>query len=108
MDWDGIGTFAMFIGTGGVGVFLILLQAYKMKLAAKLDLERLRHSSTTSDEVIEQIRDLETKVHRLTERVDFAERLLGDGHSEPSETETEIAATRPAVATESLIYDRPW
>ena len=87
MDWDGVGTFALFFASGGVGVFLILLRAYKMKLAAKLELERLRHASTPTDEVLEQIRDLETKVHRLTERVDFAERLLGDGDSEPAKTE---------------------
>ncbi len=37
-------------------------------------------------DVLEQIRDLETKVHRLTERVDFTERLLGDGNSESSGT----------------------
>ena len=90
MDWDGVGTFALFIASGGVGVFLVLLRAYKMKLAAKLDLERLRRSSTPSDEVLEQIRDLETKVHRLTDRVDFAERLLGDGDSEASDTENAV------------------
>ena len=90
MDWDGVGTFALFLASGTVGVFLVLLRAYKMKLAAKLDLERLRRSSTASDEVLEQVRGLETKVDRLTERVDFAERLLGDGDSEPSKTEDAV------------------
>ena len=90
MDWDGVGTFALFLASGAVGVGLIALRAYKAKLAAKLDWERLRRSITPPDEVLEQIRDLETKVHRLTDRVDFAERLLGDGHSEPSDTEDAV------------------
>jgi len=86
VDWDGVGTFALFIASGGVGMGLIALHAYKAKLAAKLEWERLRRSSTAPDELVEQLRDLETKVHRLTERVDFTERLLGDGESESSDT----------------------
>jgi hypothetical protein len=40
--------------------------------------------------VLEQIRDLETQVHRLTECVDFTERLLGGENSEPSDTENAV------------------
>ena len=90
MDWDGVGTFALFLASGAVGMGLIALRAYKAKLAAKLDWERLRRSSTPPDEVLEQIRELENKVHRLTDRVDFTERLLGDGNSEPSNTEDAV------------------
>ena len=82
MDWDGVGTFALFLASGAVGVGLIALRAYKAQLAAKLDSERLRRSSTPPDEVLEQIRELETKVERLTDRADFADRLLGEGTSE--------------------------
>ena len=85
MDWDGIGTFALFLSSGAIGLGLIVLRAYKAKLASKLEWERLRRSDTRSDEVIEQIQDLEGQVHRLTERIDFTERLVGDGRSEPSD-----------------------
>ena len=78
MDWDGIGVFAMFLSSGAVGVGLIALRAYKAKLASMLESERLRRSDTPPNDALEQIRDLEIQVHRLTERVDFTERLLGN------------------------------
>ena len=87
MDWDGIGTWALFFSSGAVGVGLIALNAYKAKLASKLEWERLRRSAGPGDEVVEQIQDLEAKVQRLTERADFTERLVGDGRSEQSDTE---------------------
>ena len=87
MDWDGIGTWALFFSSGAVGVCLIALNAYKAKLASKLEWERLRRSAGPGDEVVEQIQDLEAKVQRLTERADFTERLVGDGRSEQSDTE---------------------
>ena len=90
MDWDGIGTWALFFSSGAVGVCLIALNAYKAKLASKLEWERLRRSHAHPDEVLEQIQDLEGQVHRLTERIDFTERLVGDGRSEPSETEKAV------------------
>lgn len=90
LDWDGIGTLGLFLSTGAIGVGLIVLRAYKAKLASKLDWERLRRSDTRPDEVLEQIQDLEDQVHRLTERIDFTERLVGDGRSEPSETEKAV------------------
>lgn len=87
MDWDGIGTFALFLSSGAVGLGLIALRAYKAKLTARLERERLRHVSGPSDELTEQLRDLETQVSRLAERVDFTERLLGSGQQEPAESE---------------------
>ncbi len=90
MDWDGIGTLGLFLSSGAIGVGLILLRAYKARLASKLEWERLRRSDASPDEVLEQIQDLEGQVHRLTERIDFTERLVGDGRSEPSETEKAV------------------
>lgn len=90
MDWDGIGTLALFLSSGAVGVGMIALRAYKAKLASKLEWERLRHSNPPQDEVFEQIQDLEAQVHRLTERLDFTERLVGSGRSEPADTETAV------------------
>ncbi len=84
MDWDGIGTFALFLGSGAFGVAVVVFRAYKAKLSAELERERLRRSSPPDDAVTEQIRDLENKVHRLTERVDFTERLLGEGSGKKS------------------------
>ncbi len=96
MDWDGIGTWALFFSSGVVGVGLIALNAYKAKLASKLEWERLRRSETAPDEVLEQIHDLEAKVQRLTERADFTERLVGDGR--PQQSETEIYKTGSSSA----------
>ncbi len=79
MDWDGIGTFALFLSTGAVGVGVVVLRAYQAKLAAKLEQTRIEHSDSGPNLDLEQIRDLEEKVARLTERVDFSEKLLGDG-----------------------------
>ena len=93
VDWDGIGTWALFFSSGVVGVGLIALNAYKAKLASKLEWERLRRSETPPDEVLEQIQDLEAKVERLTERADFAERLVGDGRSEKSDAEIQAEAS---------------
>ena len=76
MDWDGIGTFALFLSGGAVSLAIVAFRAYKTKLAAKLEFERLRRSSTPVDEVVEQVQALETEVRRLKERVEFSERLL--------------------------------
>ncbi len=76
VDWDGIGTFALFIGSGAVGVGVILLRAYKAKLAAKLEWARLERSGRDPDYAQEQIRELEDTVRRLSERVEFNEKLI--------------------------------
>ena len=44
MDWDGTGTFALFLSSGAVGVGIILLRAYKARLAAKLGWARLERA----------------------------------------------------------------
>jgi Mg2+ and Co2+ transporter CorA len=80
LDWDGVGTFAMFIASGAVGVAMVALGAYKAKLASKLEYARLQRERAAPDEgVQEQIRDLEDQVQRLAERLDFTEKLLGSG-----------------------------
>ncbi|MEM7415865.1 MAG: hypothetical protein AAF389_10245 [Gemmatimonadota bacterium] len=82
MDWDGIGTFALFMSSGAVGVGVILLRAYKAKLAANLERMRLEQSGEGPDYAHEQIRDLEDQLQRLTERLEFNERLLDRGPQE--------------------------
>ncbi len=79
MDWDGIGTFALFLSSGAIGVGVILLRAYKARLDAKLEAARIEHSGGDPDYAQEQIRDLEVQVKRLTERVEFSEKLLESG-----------------------------
>jgi len=86
VDWDGIGTFALFLSSGAVGLGIIALKAYGARLASKLEVERLRRAGPTQDEVTEQMRYLEDQIHRLTERVDFTERLLGDADTETSDS----------------------
>ena len=48
MDMDGVGTFAMFLSSGVIGAGLIWLGAYRMKLKAGLDRDRLHGSSNDS------------------------------------------------------------
>jgi len=79
MDWDGIGTFALFLSSGAVGLGIVALRAYKARLASKLELARIERESGVPDETREQLQNLEDEVRRLTDRVDFTERLLGDG-----------------------------
>ena len=85
MDWDGVGTFALFISSGVIGVALVALRAYKARLESKLEVERIRSGAAASvdHQVDGQIHDLEVQVRRLTERVDFSERLLSDRHATP-------------------------
>lgn len=90
MDWDGVGTFAMFIATGGVGVCLVALRAYKAKLASQIEIERIRGQSAEaqSEEVAERMLRLEAVVGRLAERTEFTERLLTDRSEAPSEVDS--------------------
>ena len=81
MDWDGIGTFALFMGSGAIGVGLIALAAFKAKLASRLEQARLERASDLPDGTQEQIRELEDEVRRLRDRVEFTERLLSGGTS---------------------------
>jgi hypothetical protein len=79
VDWDGIGTAAMFLASGAIGVGVVLLRAYKARLASKLEFARLQREGRAPDVVQEQIRDLEDQVQHLTERLDFTEKLLSSG-----------------------------
>lgn len=81
MDWDGIGTFALFLSSGAVGVGLIMLRAYKARLASKLEWARLAEAGSDPDYADEQIRDLEEQVRRLSERVEFNEKMLERGET---------------------------
>jgi len=70
----------MFISSGAIGLAIIALRAYKAKLASKLEWARLvRAEDNNPEQALEQILELEEQLQRLTERVDFTEKLLGDG-----------------------------
>ena len=88
MDWNGIGTFALFFSTGAMGVGLIILAGFRMKLKHRLDLQRLQGGSGEGPaEEVEQLREemhdlLEqqsAQIAELQERLDFTERLLTKG-----------------------------
>lgn len=79
MDWNGIGTFALFIASGAVGLGVIALRGYKATLASKLEMARLRRVEDVPEQVAGQIRDLEDQIQRLTDRLDFTEKLLDSG-----------------------------
>ena len=83
MDWDGSGTFAFFDASRAVGVGLTLLKAYSMSLKAKIERERIRAGSHGGEEILDQLQTLTTQMHRLSERVDFTERLVGSGQARP-------------------------
>ena len=88
MDWDGVGTFALFLASGAVGISLVMLRAYKLKLEARLERERLRRQSgADSEELMDKLEALEATVDRLTDRVDFTERLIGSGEQASAGTE---------------------
>ena len=81
----------VFIAISGiVGAGVIGLYAYKMRLASKLEWARLHAAEDVPEQALEQIQDLEERFERLTERVDFNEKLLDVGRkgvrelSEPS------------------------
>lgn len=79
VDWDGVGTFALFISSGAVGLGVVLLRAYQARLSAKIEMARLERSEEVSSDVSGDIQLLEDQVRRLTERLDFTEKLLGAG-----------------------------
>jgi hypothetical protein len=85
MDWDGVGTFAMFLASGAVGVGIIALKAYKAKLASKLEWARLERSEEVPGRLAQQINELEEQVDRLNERVEFTEKLLSSPPKVPAD-----------------------
>ena len=84
MDWDGIGVFALFLASGAVGLGVIGLKAYGLHLKSRLDRERIKHDHGASADVTEELAMLEQKVDRLTDRLDFTERLLASGEGRGS------------------------
>lgn len=84
MDWDGLGTLALFFSMGGVSLGLMVLAGFRMKLKQRLELQRLEGGS---HEDVEQLREemhdaLEqqhAQIADLQERLDFTERLLTKG-----------------------------
>jgi hypothetical protein len=79
MDWDGIGTLALFLSSGAIGVGFIGLRAYTASLASKEELARIERAREAPDDGNERLGELEEQVRRLQERLDFTERLLDDG-----------------------------
>ena len=79
MPADIIATIVFFAISGIVGAGVIGLYAYKMRLASKLEWARLHAAEDVPEQSLEQIRDLEEQIQRLTERVDFTEKLLDAG-----------------------------
>ncbi len=79
MPADIIATIVFFAISGIVGAGVIGLYAYKMKLASKLEWARLHAAEDVPEQALEQIQDLQEQVERLTERVDFTEKLLDAG-----------------------------
>jgi hypothetical protein len=79
VDWDGVGTFALFLSSGAVGLGVIALRAYKARLANRLEVARIEAAGNGPDLDLEQISDLEMKVARLSERLEFNEKLLEEG-----------------------------
>ncbi|MDX1395225.1 MAG: hypothetical protein R3195_12585 [Gemmatimonadota bacterium] len=79
MDWDGVGTFAMFFASGAVGVGVIMLRAYKARLEASLEKTRIEAESRRPELDDGRLDELENQVRRLTERLEFNEKLLERG-----------------------------
>ena len=84
MDMDGIGRFALFLSSGAIGVGLIMLAGFRIKLKNRLELERMRGESGESvDQLREEMHDIidqqNAQITELQERVDFTERLLAKG-----------------------------
>ncbi len=84
MDWDGVGTFALFLSMGGVSLGLMVLAGFRMKLKQRLELQRLQGDSPDEIEHLrEELHDIleqqNAQIVDLQERLDFTERLLTKG-----------------------------
>jgi hypothetical protein len=62
-------------------------------LASKLEWARLHAADDLPEQTLEQIHDLQEQVERLTERVDFTERLLESGPGATKELSEPSAGT---------------
>jgi hypothetical protein len=84
MEWDAIGTFALFLSAGAVGVSCTILTGYRARLKANLEMEHMRRQSGEGvEELRREMHDLlaqqAAQLDELNERMDFAERLLTKG-----------------------------
>lgn len=84
MEWDAIGTFAMFLAQGAVGVGVLVLLGYRMKLKSQLEQERLKQTTAgAADELRRAMHELlaqqQSQLDELHERLDFTERMLTSG-----------------------------
>jgi len=84
MDWNGVGTFALFLSMGGVSLGLMVLAGFRMKLKQRLELQRLQGGSHEEiDQLREELHDAleqqNAQISDLQERLDFTERLLTKG-----------------------------
>ena len=85
MDFDTPGAFALFLSLGAIGIGLIRLAAYKMKLNAETDRKRIESDLPGSvedfrEEVQDALAQQAAQMDDLNERLDFAERLLTKGN----------------------------
>ena len=79
MNSESIVVITLFVTSGLIGAGVITLYAYRAKLASKLEWARLHAAEDVPEHTLEQIHDLQEQVERLTERVDFTEKLLESG-----------------------------
>ena len=88
MDWDGIGTMALFMSSGIVGIGLIMLGAYGLKLKHRLEQDKLAQGQQHESELTDTLLVLQEQMGRLNDRMDFNERLLekGDRSKEGAES----------------------
>jgi hypothetical protein len=83
----------MFISSGAVGIGIVVLAGYRMKLKAELD---KLHLGAGSSEAIEELREefrqtvarQSAEIDEMSERLDFTERLLTQGNLPREELNT--------------------
>ncbi len=88
MDWDGVGTFALFMASGAVGLGIVFLKAYKERLKAGIEKERIRAMGSDESELLDEVRVLRGQMVRLEERAEFTDRLLQGKTSTPEATDS--------------------
>jgi len=69
VDWDGIGTAEFFLSSGVIGVGVITLRAYAMRLHHRLERERLLHDGRDDSELAETLVAMHDQMVRLNERL---------------------------------------
>ncbi len=84
MEWDAIGTFAMFLAAGAASIAWTVYAGYRVKINSELERERLRATSTDAAEDLRRelhdvIAQQQAQLDELNERIDFTERMLASG-----------------------------